>query len=37
MCISDGVKKARDMLVEQAKKIENEANVELAVDQKWHR
>eukprot|EP00116_Pleurobrachia_bachei_P002759 sb/3463021/ len=33
----DGVKKARDMLVEQAKKIENEANVELAVDQKWHR
>ena len=33
----EGVKKARDMLVEQATKIENEANVELNIEQRWHR
>lgn len=33
----DGVKKAKAMLIEQAKRIENEANVELVIDQKWHR
>ncbi|KAL5252053.1 hypothetical protein ACHWQZ_G015010 [Mnemiopsis leidyi] len=33
----DGVAKAREMLLEQAKRIENEASVELKIEQKWHR
>ena len=33
----DGVAKARDLLLEQAKRIENEASVELTIEQKWHR
>ena len=33
----EGVAKAREMLLEQAKRIENEASVELVIEQKWHR
>jgi len=33
----DGVAAARDMLLEQAKRIENEASIELTIEQRWHR
>ena len=33
----EGVARAKELLLEQAKKIENEANVELACEQRWHR
>ena len=32
----EGVAKAKELLMEQARRIENEANVELIIDQKWH-
>ena len=31
------MKKAKAMLLEQAKRIENETNVELVIEQRWHR